>query len=264
MARVRQEMRFRLIGAAGDPRGVDPFRVPPRTSNKLPEEYRYDTPPELDLAVAPAYPRNLVVEGVGGSAQVVLVVDAKGLPAKVEVAEASHPDFGAALAAAMEAWRFTPAQKQGAPCQALLTFKVDFDGSGIVGFSDVVDARLLAKLKKDGGASLPGLADLDEVPRVTHRAAPVYPLALRKAGVEGRASVRFIIDRDGVPRFPGIESADHEAFAWAALTAVQRQRFEPPRKDGEPVDAWAVLPVNFRLDAPAGATKSVAILPLPR
>jgi TonB family protein len=263
--RVRQQLVFKLQGQGGEMKGVDPFRVPLRTSDKLPEEFRYDVPPELDLAVAPTYPRSLAVEGVEGSAEVVFVLDAEGVPAKVDVVEASHPDFGAAVAAAIEAWRFTPAQKKGAPCQALLTFKVDFHRSGVVGFSDVVDSRLLAKLKKNGGAELPGLADLDAVPRVVHRVEPVYPLRLRETGVEGRARVRFIIDREGVPRFPSVESADHEAFAYAALTAVQRQRFERPCKAGQPVDAWAVLPVNFRLkDAPAAASTSVVIPAPPR
>ena len=240
-ARVRQTLIFEI---AGDWPSANPFSVSRRAPDSVPEEFRYDKAPEVDLMVTPAYPRELAVAGVTGFAEVSFVVDAKGRATRIEVGAASCPEFGAALAAAVDAWRFDPARKEGQPWAALLKYRHEFESDDAKSGSG---ARLLAKLKKDGAADLPSLAELDRVPNALFRAAPVYPERLRAAGVEGEVRVRFIIDREGMPRFPVALGATHEALGWAAVTAVRRQRYEAPRKDGKPVDAWAVLPLKFAL-----------------
>lgn len=248
VTRVRQELVFNLKAPWT---GMDPFSAPPRAPDAAPEAYRYDTPPEVDLMVAPVYPRELALAGIKGSAHVAFVLNTAGVPVELEVLESSEPAFGAALAAAVESWRFKPARKNGGPCAALLSYRMEFGAAARDRNFEEGNARVLARLKKDGGAGLPNLSELDTLPATVFRAMPTYPFHLRKAGVTGVVRVRFIIDRDGVPRFPAAEGAEHEGLAWAAVTAVQRQRYARPLKKGKPVDVWATLPIAFNLaDSP--------------
>jgi TonB family protein len=241
--RVIQRIEFAMNVPGG---GAFAFEVPPRAPKEVPEAYRYDEAPEVQISVPPVYPRELALNGVVGEASVVFRLDEAGVPAEVTVHRASAPEFGAALVAAVECWRLKPAKKDGAPSPALLSFKYRFRLGRDADLSGSFDRRLMATLKRDGGESLTSLSALDEKPRVLFRSPPVYPLSRRQSGEGGRVVVRFIIDREGLPRLPVVESATDEAFAWAALTAVQRQLFTPPMRDGKGVDVWAVLPVEFK------------------
>jgi TonB family protein len=55
------------------------------------------------------------------------------------------------------------------------------------------------------------------------------------ASVTGSATVSFVIDETGAVRVPIVESADSPELTSAALDVVARWRFDPPRKDGQPV-----------------------------
>jgi TonB family protein len=39
----------------------------------------------------------------------------------------------------------------------------------------------------------------------------------------------------------------HEAFGWAAATAVERWVFDPPKRGGQPVDVRVTIPFQFDL-----------------
>lgn len=60
---------------------------------------------------------------------------------------------------------------------------------------------------------------------------PVYPDALRRAGVEGEVLVSFVVDTLGraEPSSFTVLRATHELFAQAVRAAVARQRFDPAR-----------------------------------
>ncbi len=57
----------------------------------------------------PEYPASLVRQGVEGEAVVKFVIDGEGFTREVEVASASHPDFGYAARLSVSCWRFNPA-----------------------------------------------------------------------------------------------------------------------------------------------------------
>lgn len=244
-ARVRQTVSFELETGF---LSVNPFTAPSRASADTPEEFRYDVAPEIDLMVPPVYPRELAIENVAGSADVKFVVDTAGRPTLIQIEKASHPDFGASLAAAVEAWRFAPARKEGKPCPAFLAYRHEFKRG-----DNAAGKRVLAVLRKDGEAGFADLAQIDRRPKPLFRAPPVYPERLRAANVEGTVAVRFVIDEEGVPRFPVAVDATDPALGWAAVTAVQRQRYAPASKGGKPVAVPAVLPIQFSLEpAPVG------------
>lgn len=76
-----------------------------------------------------------------------------------------------------------------------------------------------------------------------------YPPLLRKAGIEGTATVWMHVDRTGAVLETRIrESAGHRALDQAALDVAEVFELTPPRNESGPVDAWIALPVSFVLD----------------
>lgn len=76
---------------------------------------------------------------------------------------------------------------------------------------------------------------------------PQFPFGAQMSRQEGAVFVLAIIGKDGlirqaiVPRYPSV------ALALAAVEPLRRWRFEPALLDGEPVDVYYCLRVNFDL-----------------
>lgn len=93
-----------------------------------------------------------------------------------------------------------------------------------------------------------GVADLDVPPAALVRVDPVYPEEARRKGIEGSVVLRFTITPEGRVEDPSAVRADPgDVFVPAALEAVRRWRFAPPKKSGEPVSVRAEQTIYFRL-----------------
>ena len=80
-----------------------------------------------------------------------------------------------------------------------------------------------------------------------------YPELQRRAGVQGRAVVQFIVDETGAVTEPRVvSSSGNDGLDRAAVQAVQGSRFSPGRQDGEAVRVRFAVPITFRL--PDGET----------
>ncbi len=90
------------------------------------------------------------------------------------------------------------------------------------------------------------LADLDQAPRVVFQPAPEYPAALRKQKLDGTVHVLFMVDRTGRVDSPIVQKSTNPAFEAAALQAVKRWRFEPGKRNGEPVVFRMRVPITFK------------------
>lgn len=77
---------------------------------------------------------------------------------------------------------------------------------------------------------------------------PIYPPRCLRMGIEGRVKVRVLVGENGRPQEValGLSSGD-AALDQAAMDAVREWRFEPARRNGVPVRAWAIVPVEFQL-----------------
>jgi protein TonB len=78
---------------------------------------------------------------------------------------------------------------------------------------------------------------------------PIYPEPLRRAGVEGVARVRFVVDTTGrvLANSVTVVSATHELFTAAARAAVLRARFKPARVGERIVQQLVEQQFSFRL-----------------
>jgi TonB family protein len=87
------------------------------------------------------------------------------------------------------------------------------------------------------------------VPRLEQRVAPVYPEAMREAGLSGVVPVQAVIGRDGTVSSVRVLSAQvHPDFAIAAVDAVRQWRFTPTLLNRQPVEVMMTITVRFDLE----------------
>lgn len=250
--RARQLIKFEL-----DPAGRVPelWRVTKgKDHNQLPLEFQWDTPPTPASTMFPVYPFEQLKADTAGKARISYVVGPTGRVVGAKLREASTPEFGLAVLAMIDAWRFTPAKKKdGTPAWANLGGEYDFrpSGRGDVPVSDEAKEILRDLEKKPDRIAT--LKDLDRPLQPLSRRPPVYPTALEEAGQPGEAMIEFFVDKNGDAQLPRIVSSSAPEFGYAAVQAVATWRFEPPRKGGKSVVVRALIPINFSLgNRPAG------------
>jgi TonB family protein len=218
--------------------------------SKLPPELRYDLPPKPANVVLAVYPFELLRDGVGGTAEVRFLVNRMGKAEQAIVVKATRPEFGQALLAMIDAWRFQPAMKDGKPTQAVMDIAQEFsDFAGDVPVSDEAKA-LLYQLKQEKPALCP-IKELDARPQLIAQPSPMFPSTLIGKVAEGKAVVEFLIDHDGNVQLPRIVSATDPAFGYAAVQGVAAWKFAPLTSRGQPVDVRAKAPVEFTTPKPA-------------
>jgi protein TonB len=109
-------------------------------------------------------------------------------------------------------------------------------------------------IKSSGSRASPGAQSPVAVRRLAGP-EPEYPPAALAAGLTGRVVLRVTIGprghvtRASVHRSSGVTSLDE-----SALRAVRQWRFEPPQRDGVPVQTEVAIPIRFRIeDQPSGS-----------
>jgi protein TonB len=79
--------------------------------------------------------------------------------------------------------------------------------------------------------------------------APYYPQLARRAGEQGRVVLRVLVNPAG--RADEIEirtSSGYPRLDESARDTVRRWRFVPAKRGDEPVPAWVLIPISFRLE----------------
>lgn len=74
-----------------------------------------------------------------------------------------------------------------------------------------------------------------------------YPEFAKKAGIEGRVFVQFVVDENGNVQNPKVTRGVHKLLNEEAIRAVKQMKFTPGRQRGKPVKVQMSLPVTFRL-----------------
>jgi protein TonB len=78
---------------------------------------------------------------------------------------------------------------------------------------------------------------------------PRYPLLARRAGEQGTVTLKVLVTRDGLPARVDVEKTSGSVHLdSAALDAVRSWRFLPARQGAEPIEAWVLVPIAFRLE----------------
>ena len=75
----------------------------------------------------------------------------------------------------------------------------------------------------------------------------IYPEVARKAGIEGKVTVSVYIEKNGKVIKAVIRNSTSSMLNQAALDAVNRTTFKPGIQNKQPVRAWLLIPVQFKL-----------------
>jgi TonB family protein len=217
--------------------------------NKLPEKLRWEVAPMPLSTTFPVYPYEQLRQGTKGKAKVTYVIGPAGNVVASRLEDSSVPEFGAALLAMIDGWKFSPPKKKdGTPCYATFGLEYNFmpSGRGDVPVSDGA-REILSDLERKP-ERIDSAHDLDAPLKPLSRRPPNYPTALWQAGQPGKAVIEFFIDKNGDAQLPTIISSTAPEFGYAAVQAVATWRFEPPRKGRKPTIVRVRIPLSFNLD----------------
>jgi protein TonB len=79
--------------------------------------------------------------------------------------------------------------------------------------------------------------------------APVYPGSSRRQGEQGRVMLRVLVNAAGTADDVQVRtSSGFPRLDESARETVRRWRFVPAKRGAEPVAAWVLIPISFRLE----------------
>jgi TonB family protein len=218
----------------------------PKVNSSKPDDERYDVAPEIRVVSLPAYPYALLMDRVTGSAKVSVTLDQLGMVKDVKVAEATHPEFGAATKAMMQNWDFSPALKAGKPISTQFRFEHQFQFNQRD--NGIGDETLQAiRYVKSYPNEIYEIGALDVKPKTLYQPEASDPRVLSaNANTIDTVQIEFIIDREGGVQLPRIVSATNMDLAWSVATVLQRWLFEVPKVKGTAVFARKEMLFEFR------------------
>ncbi|HYH82104.1 MAG TPA: energy transducer TonB [Longimicrobium sp.] len=124
----------------------------------------------------------------------------------------------------------------------------------------LTDPRAPDEYELSAVEAAPRLLNRDEVRRQITR---LYPREMRRQRTGGTVVLRFVVLRDGTvdPLRVRVESASHVAFVGPAASVVPLMRFSPATVDGQPVNVWVAIPINFAMNPPRAPAPAPAAPP---
>jgi protein TonB len=117
-------------------------------------------------------------------------------------------------------------------------------GMGGGGLAGSLDVNVAEKTQSGNLDQLFSMAQLDQKPRPTYQPSPRITDQVRRHA-PGQAKVIFIVNKQGEVEKTKVQEAGHPALAEAARKAVQKWRFEPGKREGDPVRFRMRVPVKF-------------------
>ncbi len=117
-------------------------------------------------------------------------------------------------------------------------------GEGFLGADFAVNLGSVAEQASAQVEELFSVADLDQEPRVLYQPSPSIDAKLRKK-TPGTVYILFVVDQRGRVENPIVQKSSDPAFEAAALAAVKQWKFEPGKKNGQPVRFRMRVPITF-------------------
>lgn len=211
-------------------------------------------------ALNAGYPRALRDAGLAGSVQVRFVVGSDGVPRALAITASSDSAFDAPTLAAVSALRFSPAQRDGRAVPVWAELPVQW--------SSPPPAVAAAPQPDSTGAyradELTGPPRPLNVHVIRTEMQTSVPTLHRYRPRWGTVHVKFRVDEHGIPgSLEVIRTADRKLDG-ATLRAVGQLRFDPATLNGQPVAAWAVLPIEWIGPLELSPTERGYVPPSPR
>jgi TonB family protein len=205
----------------------------------------------VEQTVDPVFPHRLIELGLTeGEALVAVNTDATGKLVEWLVIGYTQREFADAAVAAIQKWKFEPAQLRGAPVGTIVELVFHFEAKGVVVSSanlvEQFEGRLMRMTEGRYTYGPCSLQRLDQLPVPTVRVAPHYPTTLAARGVKGRVTVEFFIDETGAVRMPAASAKDDTMLTALAIDALSQWKFVPPTSRGKGVLVKASQEFDFK------------------
>lgn len=84
-------------------------------------------------------------------------------------------------------------------------------------------------------------------PRAIYFLNPEYSLEARRMKIQGNVDLSFVVGTDGVPRDIKVDKGLGHGLDEKAVEALQKWRFRPAERDGQPVEAHIFTTISFHL-----------------
>ncbi|MGD9159583.1 MAG: TonB family protein [Desulfobacteraceae bacterium] len=118
---------------------------------------------------------------------------------------------------------------------------------GTIPISNFLDTDFKVTESLYASAFLPD--EVDQGPRPVRQFEPRYPFEAQQKGIEGKITVKFVVDSTGTPQEPEIVKVEPEevegVFDTAALECIKKFKYRPAIKGGKPVDSIAGILFTF-------------------
>jgi TonB family protein len=204
--------------------------------------------------VRPAYPKGARKKKIEGSVLLRATVALDGSLRDITVVS-GDPILADAALEAVRQWRYQPSKVNGEPIEAqheiTVTFKRD-ESTAQIGPDDLspdvpleppedIEKRMVA------GEFFSSSSREVRYPRAVYSPAPEYSEPARKAKYQGTCILGLIVGADGTPLSVWITRPLGLGLDEKAIEAVQKWRFDPATKDGEPMAVLLNVEVSFRL-----------------
>ncbi len=196
-------------------------------------------PPVLiqETMVLPEYPEAERKTGIQGAVVLEARILKDGSVGEITVVEGveNHPSLEKSARDALRQWRFEPATENGEPVEMIVQIPLAF--------------RLDDHAKTEGEAKAGGEETMPQlIPESIIK--PEYPEDARKKGITGKVIIEAEVKPDGTPGNITVKEGipGYPAFDDKAIEAVKQWRFRPGTRDGRPVAATVMIPLEFSLD----------------
>ncbi|MEM1204700.1 MAG: TonB family protein [Acidobacteriota bacterium] len=222
---------------------------PTQSAPALPLETSDLVPARRVFAPQPGYPAEARDAGEQGTVIVAGTVDAGGSIKDARVLRGRSPSLDRAALAAFRTWQFEPATRGGVAEDFEYRVALHFSLERPRATENTQAASLAAEpattppppppedeppATGDGSEPLPFRGDFEPPVRVASP-LPRYPSQAWAAGVEGVIALMLTVDREGAVVGVDVLEGLPYGLTQAAVEAVRQWRFEPARRNGEPV-----------------------------
>ncbi len=140
-----------------------------------------------------------------------------------------------------------PKQIMPQPILNVATNSLNAGMDGTIEFNSVLKQNI--KVTDSLFATAFEAGEVDRKARPVRKFEPKYPFEAQQKGIEGKVTVKFVVDRTGTPQEPEIIKVEPEevegVFDEAALACIKRFKYSPAIKEGKPVDSIAGILFTF-------------------
>jgi TonB family protein len=89
--------------------------------------------------------------------------------------------------------------------------------------------------------------DVDSKPKPLNTTRPNYTKQARYNGVQGTVRLIMLVGANGAPKAVNVINALPDGLTEEAIRGVHQLRFEPAMKNGEPIEVWINIEIEFNL-----------------